>query len=159
MNEPIVTRTAAADDLERIMAVQIAAGRTSSDGFRAVTEQSIHDPAALVLVATQGARLVGWATTHRYPEPDGAAPAGHYLMGVTVTPAMRRRGIATRLIAERLAWIGRRTDRAYYFTNARNAASIASHERWGFRELARAASFRGVPFDGGEGVLFSADLR
>ncbi|MFV2145274.1 hypothetical protein [Isoptericola sp. G70] len=58
----------------------------------------------------------------------------------------------------RIAWIAERADRAFYVVNARNAASVALHERWGFREVARAAAFHGVTFAGGAGVLLAADV-
>lgn len=41
--------------------------------------------------------------------------------------------------------------------NATNGASIALHERHGFREVARGATFAGITFTGGTGVLLSDD--
>jgi aminoglycoside 6'-N-acetyltransferase I len=154
----VQTRAASHADFDHVMAIQVAAGRTPSERFRELTAASIDDPTAHVVVGTVEERIIGWATTRLFTEPDGAAPAGHYLMGVTVIPAMRRRGIATRLIGDRLDWIASRADTAFYFTNARNRASIAAHERRGFLEIARASYFRNVPFDGGEGILFAVGL-
>jgi phosphinothricin acetyltransferase len=37
--------------------------------------------------------------------------------------------------------------------NARNAPSLALHARHGFREAGRAATYAGIEFDGGTGVL------
>jgi ribosomal protein S18 acetylase RimI-like enzyme len=46
---------------------------------------------------------------------------------------------------------------AFFFTNARNTASIDLHSRLGFVELGRASSYLGEPFDGGAGVLMRCD--
>ncbi|GAB2745907.1 GNAT family N-acetyltransferase [Sinomonas soli] len=100
--------------------------------------------------------LLGYAKTHRYPTPDGAAPAGHYLGGIVVHPAARRRGVGRALTEARLAWIWERADAAYYLANARNTASIALHEGLGFRQVASGASFQAVTFDGGRGLVFEA---
>lgn len=160
----VTVRVAAVDDLPAIERVQDAAGQALLlDGIRA----AILDGERQVLVAEVAgdesgsdglADVVGWAKTHRHPWNDGGAPAGHYLGGVTVDPAWRRRGVATALTDVRMAWIAGRADRAFFVVNARNAASIALHERWGFREVARAASFHGVTFAGGEGLLLAADV-
>lgn len=45
---------------------------------------------------------------------------------------------------------------AYYVVNATNLASIALHRRCGFLEIARAASFHTVGFNGGVGLLLRA---
>jgi aminoglycoside 6'-N-acetyltransferase I len=66
--------------------------------------------------------LLGYAKTHRYPAPDGAAPAGHYLGGIVVHPAARRRGVGRALTEARLAWIWERADAAHYLANARGRA-------------------------------------
>jgi ribosomal protein S18 acetylase RimI-like enzyme len=146
-------RGATARDLTAIARVQDAAGQSLLlDGIRA----AILDSGRLVVVAEAGGGVVGWAKTHLYPQADGAAPAGHYLGGVTVHPQWRRRGVATALTEARMAWIGDRTDRAHLVVNAGNSASIALHARWGFREVGRAASFHGVTFAGGVGLVMTA---
>ena len=94
-------------------------------------------------------------------EPRGAedaAPAGLYLTGVVVAPAWRRRGVGTALTAARLAWARGRAEQVWAFTNARNTASLVLHERLGFVEAGRAASYLGEPFDGGVGVLLRAEV-
>jgi len=81
------------------------------------------------------------------------------LMGMRVLSAQRHRRVGSALVAARLELISRAgCDRAYYFTNVRNEASIATHRRWGFAEIARGPGFRGITFDGGEGILFAAGL-
>ncbi|PRZ07026.1 ribosomal protein S18 acetylase RimI-like enzyme [Isoptericola sp. CG 20/1183] len=159
----VAVRVATVDDLPAVERVQDAAGQTLLlDGIRA----AILDSGRQVLVAETGAAgdderaaVVGWAKTHLHPRSDGVAPAGHYLGGVTVHPAWRRCGVATALTEARMGWIAGRAARAFYVVNARNTASIALHERWGFREVARAASFHGVTFAGGAGLLLAADLN
>nr|WP_216645294.1 GNAT family N-acetyltransferase [Isoptericola halotolerans] len=147
--------------MSAIGTIQEAAGQTRLlDGIRA----AVLDSGRLVVVAEVGAggahgpAVVGWGKTHQHPRPDGVAPAGHYLGGVTVDPAWRRRGIATALTAARMAWVADRADRVHYVVNAANAASVALHERWGFHEVARAAAFHGVTFAGGDGLLMAADV-
>ncbi|MET4706093.1 ribosomal protein S18 acetylase RimI-like enzyme [Frigoribacterium sp. UYMn621] len=102
---------------------------------------------------------MGWASTKYFPDVDGDAPAGHYLMGITVAPKSRRLGVARSLITARLSWISQVADNAFYFASSMNQASIGAHEPWNFHEIARAHQFRGVPFASGEGILFQAALR
>jgi aminoglycoside 6'-N-acetyltransferase I len=117
------------------------------------------DAERLVLEAVIGDEVVGRAKTHHFDTDSGAAPAGHYLGGVSVLPEFRRRGIGHALTSARLDWIRERAPEAWFFTNARNDASIALHATFGFVEVARASEFHGVTFDGGEGILFRTSLR
>ena len=74
------------------------------------------------------------------PEPDAPtdiAPPGYYLMGLVVRPDHRRQGVGAALTRARIDWILKRADAAWYFANARNAASIALHEPFGFEEVMR----------------------
>jgi len=141
-----------------VSAVKAAGGLADSARAARALHDAIADPDRLVVVALAGGAVVGYAKTHRYPDADGPAPAGHYLGGIAVAPDARRLGAATLLTQARLDWIRGRTDTAFYFTNARNAASLALHARWGFVEVARGAAFRGVTFEGGTGILLSAPL-
>ncbi|KUM35590.1 GNAT family N-acetyltransferase [Arthrobacter sp. EpRS71] len=162
-----VIRPAIEADVPGIVALDLAASRLSAataDAFAAKIGAAISDSARFVLVAeiqanvtTEGrSGVVGWAKTHHWNCPDGPAPSGHYLGGVTVLPEFRRRGVATKLTEARLRWIWERADRSWYVVNARNQASLALHSKWGFREVARGPRFHTVKFDGGEGVLLSA---
>jgi aminoglycoside 6'-N-acetyltransferase I len=154
----IELRSGDVSDLPGILALQQHSGGAFSEQFRDVTEGAILDPERCFVVACIQGALVGWATTRYFAEADGAAPAGHYLMGIRVDLTHRRRGVAHALIGARVDWIRERADNAYYFTNARNSASMAAHRRWSFVEIARAPEFRGVTFEGGEGALFGAYL-
>ncbi len=91
-------------------------------------------------------------------EPPDPAPEGWYLAGLIVDSRFRRRGIGRALTQARLRWAAGRTDRIYYVSNARNAASIALHAALGFEEVARGAAFHDITFEGGVGVLCCARL-
>lgn len=143
-------RRAEPADLDAINAVAAAAGRPR---WRALALAPVSD--RYTVVALSGPTL-GAARTHFYAGPDGAAPGGNYLGGVVVHPAARRRGAGHALTATRLAWIWERSEAAYYIANAGNAASIAMHEGFGFRQIADGPSFHGVTFSGGRGIVFEA---
>lgn len=112
----------------------------------------------IVLVAAIQDEIVGVAKTHFHGEPDGKAPAGHYLGGVVVPPNSRRRGIGTALTRARVEWIWSRSSSVYYFANEHNTASIRMHEALGFQSVGRFAEIRGVTADDGRSalVLFQA---
>ena len=107
--------------------------------------------------------VVAYARAQRFEPPADApantAPAGWYLTGVIVDPALRRRGIGEALTAARIAWLAGRADTVYYFANARNAPTIDMHARLGFREVTRDFTFPGVTFTGGAGILFAAAAK
>jgi RimJ/RimL family protein N-acetyltransferase len=130
-----------------------------------------HDPAAMeraflrdladlerpVLLAMVGGKVVGYGRISRFePPPDAPpdiAPAGYYLSGLLIAESHRRRRLGRALTQARLAWIFQRASEAYYFTNARNEASIALHAQLGFVELTRDFTFPGVTFEGDSGLL------
>jgi len=152
-------RIARPSDVGEILAVQRGGDGATTERFRAWLVQAMDAENERVCVAQLDERIVGWAATRRFDEAAEGAPAGHYLMGVRIMTAHRGKSVGSMLVAARLELIRRAGgDQAYYFTNARNTASIATHRRWGFEEQARAPRFRGVPFGGGEGILFAARL-
>lgn len=162
----VTIRLARATDAAAIGA--LAAARDGSDATTHTEQvrERITAPefgeSAIVLVAEAGGAIVAYGSARRIgpssATPADPAPPGWYLTGVVVEPAWRRRGIAARVTERRLAWLAERADVAHYFANARNLASIALHRRLGFEELAGGPIFGGLTFDGGEGVLFRADL-
>jgi len=152
-------REAEERDLSGVLEVQRSAGRADTDAFAQSILQSVKDPDRFLVVAETDGRLVGWASTKYFPGVDENAPAGHYLMGITVAPQSRRLGVARSLIAARLTWIAQFADNAFYFASSVNHASIDAHKPWNFHEIARANQFRGVPFASGDGILFRAELR
>lgn len=110
------------------------------------------DRCCLVAIEGDGA-LIGVAKTHLHVDDDPPAPAGHYLGGIVVDPAWRRRGVGTALTLARLDWVSQRAAAVYYFTNVRNAASLALRARLDFEQVARAHTIRGVSADEPEGEL------
>jgi ribosomal protein S18 acetylase RimI-like enzyme len=115
----------------------------------------------LLLVADHSGDLVGYGRAALVAKPQQAGfehvPAGWYLTGVIVDERFRRRGIGELLTRERLTWILRRSDEAYFFANSLNIASIELHRRLGFEEVVRDFSFPGVTFVGkGVGILYRA---
>jgi hypothetical protein len=58
----------------------------------AAAAAAMSDPNRHVVVATVEGAVIGWGKTHYWDHDDGPALSGHYLGGVTVLPAWRRRG-------------------------------------------------------------------
>ncbi len=116
----------------------------------------------MLLVAEIQEKIVGFARTKYFTPPENSpqntAPEGWYLNGIIIDPQYRRMGIASRLTENRLKWLTGKTHFVFYFANARNAASIDLHEKFGFHEITRDFIFPGVTFEGGVGILFRADL-
>lgn len=130
---------------------------------RAHCERDVAGADRLLLVASIDGELAGFARAARWQRPprgtaDNAAPSGWYLLGVVVRDRWRRRGIALELTRRRLEWISERADEAYYFSNARNRASIDLHRQLGFVEVTRDFAFPDASFEAGEGILFRVDL-
>lgn len=111
----------------------------------------------LFLAVDSSEAVVGWGRVGHFVAPPDApvkcAPDGHYMGGLLVGSGWRRRGIGRALTSERLAWVFERSPEVWYFTNARNLASLALHESLGFVEVTRDFVYPGVSFDGGVGVL------
>lgn len=146
-------REATLDDLEQVVAISDV-----SDRARWTPEMVAPISERIVLVASIQDEIVGVAKTHFHGEPDGKAPAGHYLGGVVVPPNSRRRGIGSALTSARVEWIWSQSSTVYYFANEHNTASIRMHEALGFQSVGRFAKIRGVTADDGrsELVLFQA---
>lgn len=108
----------------------------------------------VLLIAEKDSRSIGWCGVQKYPIFPGAEPEW-LIAGLTVIPEMRRRGVAARLLGEVL----RKTSRGApgepicSVINAQNLASIDLHRNRGFVEAGRSASYAGITFTGGEGVL------
>jgi ribosomal protein S18 acetylase RimI-like enzyme len=118
--------------------------------------------ASVILVADLQGTIAGYGKAGYFTPPANApanvAPAGFYLTGVVVDPALRRRGLGHALTRARLDWIRARSPRAYYFANERNRVTIELHRELGFLELTRDFSHPQVRFEGGAGILFVCDL-
>ena len=163
--EDLLIRTALTSDVPELSDIEDAREGGETAAHAAKLEKLLASSAARkarVLAAQHGPRLVGIAKITRFtPPPDSPpnmAPAGWYLSGVIVAEDYRRRGIGRRLTQARLNWIAERDRAAYYFSNARNRASIDLHRAFGFVELSRDFTFPGASFEGGAGSLFKAEL-
>jgi ribosomal protein S18 acetylase RimI-like enzyme len=123
--------------------------------------ESESDDRLLVVAEREGA-MIGYGRVLRFVPDSGApadiAPTGYYLMGLAVHPDHRRVGVGAALTQARIDWISEHSDAAWYFANARNSASIALHEPFGFREVTRSFFYPRVDFDRGEGILFRVGL-
>jgi len=166
MTESLV-RAAEPSDTEAFveLALDAAAERQiarNAHFWRGAFARDIEDPERSLVVAVSRAEIVGYARAHLFePEPDApsnTAPRGYYLFGLFVRPDRRRTGLGAALTDARLRWISERADEAWFFTNARNTASIELHHRFGFEEITHHFSFPGLTFEGGEGILFRARL-
>lgn len=163
--EPCVIRVATEVDLREV--AEIAAVRESEpvEKWRRSIERTYaaasEGRAQLLVAACQG-RIVGYRKTSHFSLPDDSAanvaPPGWYLSGVVVRSAYRRLGIGSRLTIARLSWIAGRTDRAFYFANARNTVSIEMHRAVGFVEVTRDFYHPDALFEGGVGILFTREL-
>ncbi|MCG2799104.1 MAG: GNAT family N-acetyltransferase [Cellulomonas sp.] len=107
---------------------------------------------AFHVVAQCGDQVVGASAVKFWPSPADT-PAGWYVSGITVVPGWRRRRIGDRMLAFELAKVDRLHEPTWSVVNARNGASLDLHARHGFVEVARAATFAGITFEGGTGVL------
>lgn len=125
--------------------------------MRRVFQRDLADPNRPVFMAVLGGAVVGYGRTTRFDPsptaPPNAAPSGFYLAGLLIDSAHRRRRLGRTLTLARLHWIFERAPEAYYFTDARNHASIALHAQLGFEELTRDFTLPGVVFEGDRGVL------
>lgn len=171
----LVVRPAAGPDIESLAGLAHERQGGTHEQHRAGFEKEIAEIAGnavisanaageshLLLVGEVAGAVVAFGRAKLFqPEPGSPAnmaPAGWYLSGVIVAPALRRQGIAAELTLCRLEWIAARAAEAFYFANARNRVSIDLHARFGFTELTRDFVFPGVSFTGGVGILFRADL-
>jgi aminoglycoside 6'-N-acetyltransferase I len=148
----VTIREAVPEDLVAINLLHASAGRSPW------TAEVLDDFDRFVVVAERNGLLIGAAKTHFFPGPDGPAPAGHYLGGITVHPDHRGLGIGTALSRARMAWVWERTDVLHSFTDDDNVASIRLHATLGFEEMHRAPTIRGAQADrdGGSLILFRA---
>ena len=104
----------------------------------------ITDDRRQMFVAKANGQVVayGRVTELAADEAGPGTPAGYYLSGVLVEPALRRRGIALALTRTRLRWVFARTDEVFYVAGADNVASLHLHAALGFQEVKRLGSER-----------------
>ena len=155
----VLVRDGRADDVGSCVSLALIAVPDSDvSRWRTSLLEDVESPDRLLVVAECADEAIGYGRVLQFaPEPDAPtdiAPAGYYLMGMVVHPDHRRKGVGAALTQARIDWISMRADAAWYFANARNTASIALHESFGFAEFTRSFSYPRLDFDGGEGILF-----
>jgi ribosomal protein S18 acetylase RimI-like enzyme len=152
-------RPATPADIGGLVGLVEAEGRDGA-AMRERFETDLRDPERGLFLAMVGGGLAGYGRSSGFVPPEGAppnvAPAGYYLGGLLVGSAWRRRGVGQALTQARMAWAFARAAEVWYFTNARNQASLALHAALGFVEVTRDFVYPGVSFEGGVGVLCHA---
>ncbi|MGW3184209.1 N-acetyltransferase family protein [Kitasatospora sp. NPDC001119] len=153
-----VVAEATEDDVPALARLQARARGGSTDEWADRIHRALHGERSLVVTAKVSGEAVGYASAAYLPaHPADGAPAGHYLTGVTVDAAWRRRGLARLLTRRRMEWAWERDSAVWCFISARNRASLDLHRELGFVQVEFGASFQGVGFAGGEGRLLRAD--
>lgn len=151
---------ASEEDVDELAALQVGArGGTVADWAGRIG-RTLRGERNVVVAARVGGEIAGYGNViHLAPHPDDGAPGGYYLMGVSVAPRWRRRGIGDALTRWRMAWVGERqgAPEVWCFVSAANPASVDLHLALGFVEVRRAPALQGVSFDCGEGVLLRAE--
>lgn len=145
-------KTASPADARGLASVMAARGGTA-EGHLDPARRLIKRLPVLLIAESIGA-AVGWCGVQRHsivPE----LPPEWLVAGLTVLPEQRRRGIALRLLRDVLDATADAAPGEPIFSaiNAQNPASVDLHIRLGFVEVARAETFAGITFTGGEGVL------
>jgi aminoglycoside 6'-N-acetyltransferase I len=164
MKASFVIREGEEADIESCLPLALLATPDKSrTDLRDWLRRDVEEPERRLVVAETGRDVIAYGRARLFePEPDApadSAPRGYYLTGVFVLPDERRAGIGAALTRERICWIGERADDAWFFTDARNRASIELHRRSGFEEVTRRFSFPNAAFDGGDGILFRLRIR
>jgi phosphinothricin acetyltransferase len=153
----VVVRRARPDDAVAIVAVDATRQPRPPSSLDWVTAELARTDAFHV-VAQCGAEVVGASAVKLWPSPADA-PAGWYVSGITVVAGWRRRRIGDRMLEFELADVDRQHEPTWSVVNARNGASLDLHARHGFVEVTRAATFAGITFSGGTGVLLRREAR
>lgn len=111
------------------------------------------------MVAARGDDIIGYGRARLFAEaPDDNVPAGYHLIGVSVRPDMRRRGVGVALMRARMAWIAERAEVAWSFADASDPAALALHARCGF-EAVEQRRFNVPGLMVNEAFLLRAQLR
>ncbi|WRS30329.1 GNAT family N-acetyltransferase [Actinomycetaceae bacterium MB13-C1-2] len=152
--EPLLQiRRAFLRDVEGLAAVMASRGGTADDHMGNALRSIEKLP--IFLVAEVDGATIGWCGAQRVSIREGEDPEW-LISGLAVVPGFRRIRIASKLMQSVIEAVSGSDSGSLIFSivNANNAPSIALHKGLGFSEVSRGASFAGVEFDGGEGVLF-----
>nr|WP_300338844.1 GNAT family N-acetyltransferase [Actinomyces sp.] len=151
-DDVVDTRSALSADADALAAVMAVRGGSVA-GHVAAARRLIARLDVLRIAEKEG-MAVGWCGVQKASIFPDSGPEW-LIAGVTVIPEARRRGIAARLLREVLQTTPRSAKEEPIFSvvNARNLASVDLHHQVGFVEVRRSATFAGIEFTGGEGVL------
>lgn len=107
-----------------------------------------------VFFQTKGAVYCIWQKDGRYVSALRLEPFedGWILAGLETAPQERRKGYATELIRHTVQWLG--NGKVYAHIYHRNKASIAVHQRCGFRQIAPHARFLDGSVSAAAGTYF-----
>lgn len=105
-------------------------------------------PESIAFLAEREAGLVGFVLLRRAADEAEVLSLG-------VAPAERRRGLASRLLARGLAWLGPDVRQLFLEVAAGNVAALALYRRLGFRDVGRRAKYYA---DGGDALVLRRDL-
>lgn len=145
-------RLAGATDIGTLAGVLAVRGGTAEEHVERA--RRMIETLDILLVAEKDKTVVGWCGIQKYSIQPGASPKW-LIAGLTVVPEARRQGIAARLLRQLVRDTSRTAPGEPIFSviNAMNLASIDLHLKLGFLEVGRSASYAGITFTGGEGVL------
>ena len=151
-DDSVETRSPRPKDADALAANMAVRGGSVEE--HAARARHLIERLSVLLIAVKGGTPVGWCGIQKFSIFPGGDPEW-LIAGLTVVPELRRRGIAARLLGEVLRVTPRvaLAEPIFSVINARNLASIDLHEGLGFVEAGRSATFAGVEFTGGEGVL------
>ncbi|MET8766808.1 GNAT family N-acetyltransferase [Streptomyces sp. NPDC004658] len=153
-----VVAEATGHDVPKLASLQARTRGGSASEWADRIHRALCAERSLVITAKVSGEAVGYANAAFLPEhAEDGAPAGYYLTGVTVDPDWRRRGIAELLTRWRMDRVWERDSAVWCFISARNLASLDLHRKLGFVQVTVGASFQGIEFAGGEGLLLRAD--
>lgn len=148
---------AAESDIEELAKLQVGVRGGTAPEWAGRIRKTMRSALNVVVVARVGTEIAGYGNVmYLARHPADGAPQGYYLMGVSVAPRWRRRGIGDALSRRRMAWVWERAPEVWCFVSAANQASVDLHLALGFAEVRRAPALQGVAFDCGEGVLLRA---
>jgi ribosomal protein S18 acetylase RimI-like enzyme len=132
-DEQFMVRLGTEVDVAQCVSLIGAVGLDDPNAWLDTLRTTVRDGVERVLfVAEARGEIVGYGRAVRGRAP--VDPAGWYLLGVTVAPQWRRKGIGEALTLRRMQWVAERADAVYYFTHRDNLVSQALHERLGFHE-------------------------
>jgi ribosomal-protein-alanine N-acetyltransferase len=123
VNEPLEIRPLAYADLPQVISIERRAFTTPWSLAMFVLELS--KPSGVCLAATRGGRLAGYLVCSRYDTV-------RHVMNIAVDVRLRRRGIATELLARLFAESDRPGEEYTLEVRPSNSAALRLYERFGF---------------------------